>query len=457
MHVVLVSTYDLGRQPFGLASPTAWLREAGCEVTCVDVSRAAPTPQAFAGAHLVGFFLPMHTATRLIEPIVRRIRADQPLAHLCAYGLYAPTNRAWLESIGVHAVLGAEFEDDLLRLVERLRAGTGPERTSDGAPRADGTGKPPLARVAFRVPDRSALPDLGTYARLHLPDGRTRVVGYTEASRGCKHLCRHCPVVPVYEGRFRVVPLDVVLGDVRQQVAAGARHITFGDPDFFNGITHALRVMHAFHAEFPDVTYDATIKVEHLLQHADVLPLLRDTGCILVTSAVESLDDRVLALLDKGHTRADFQRALGLCRSAGVALAPTFIPFTPWTTIDSYRELLEALDDLDLAGQVPPIQLTLRLLVTAQSHLLSLPDIAACVGAYDAAGLVYPWTHVDPAVDALQRETVRLVAAMKGRPRDQVFDALRTLAGGERGARRVRASLPRPRTSVPYLNEPWYC
>src|SRR5207253_1855094 len=111
------------------------------------------------------------------------------------------------------------------------------------------------------------------------------------------HVCRHCPVVPIYNGQFRVVQPDVVLADIDAQVRAGAEHITFGDPDFFNGPTHAMRVVDALHAAHPHVTYDVTIKVEHLLRHGDLLPRLASTGCALVTSAVESIDDRVLALL----------------------------------------------------------------------------------------------------------------------------------------------------------------
>src|SRR5205085_9529403 len=139
----------------------------------------------------------------------------------------------------------------------------------------------------FITPDRSGLPALSRYATLQMPDGSRRVVGYTEASRGCKHVCRHCPVVPIYDGRFRVVQPDVVLADVDAQIAAGAQHITFGDPDFLNGPSHAVRLVTQLHAKHSAVTYDVTIKVEHLLQHRDLLGTLRDTGCLFVTSAVE--------------------------------------------------------------------------------------------------------------------------------------------------------------------------
>jgi hypothetical protein len=133
--------------------------------------------------------------------------------------------------------------------------------------------------------------------------------------------------VPVYHGTFRAVPVDIVLDDIRAQVDAGAEHISFGDPDFFNGPTHARRIVERLHARFPSLTYDVTIKIEHLLAHATLLPLLRDTGCLFVTSAVESVDDDVLVTLLKGHTRDDFERAVGVCRQVGLTLAPTFVPF----------------------------------------------------------------------------------------------------------------------------------
>ena len=234
-------------------------------------------------------------------------------------------------------------------------------------------------------PDRVGLPPLARYASLQMPDGSRRVVGSTDATRGCKHLCRHCPIVPVYGGTFRAIPIDVVMDDVRAQVAAGAEHISFGDPDFFNGPTHARRIVEAVAKEFPRLTYDVTIKIEHILRHVDMLGLLRDTGCLMITSAVESIDDEVLVKLRKGHTRADFIDAVGLCKQAGVTLAPTFVPFTPWTTIGGYVDLLEQLDALELAEGVAPIQLAIRLLVTAESKLLELPDIRDLLDPFDAA------------------------------------------------------------------------
>ena len=285
MKVCLITTYELGHQPFGIASPARWLADAGAEVACVDLAVDRLDEDAVRQAGLIAIYLPMHTATRLAAAALPKIQALNAAAHLAFYGLYATVNTAYLRELGGQTILSGEVEPSLVRLYQRLAACAAPQG-------GDGVA---LAKQRFRVPTRSGLPDLSRYAKLNMGDGSVKTVGYTEATRGCKHLCRHCPVVPVYQGRFFVVERDVVLADVRQQVEAGAQHITFGDPDFFNGPSHAMRLAEAFHAEFPNVTYDATIKVEHLLANRGKLRRLVETGCLFVTTAVEEVDDGVLA------------------------------------------------------------------------------------------------------------------------------------------------------------------
>jgi radical SAM superfamily enzyme YgiQ (UPF0313 family) len=455
VRVVLISTYDLGRQPFGLASPAAWLRRAGVEVEAIDVSRQQLSERSVETANLMAFYLPMHTATRLALPVIDRVRAANPAAAICAFGLYAQLNEALLRQHGVTIVLGPEAEEDLVRI-----AGG----SSAFAPRASADRKDPplrsLPRLNFIQPDRAGLPALDRYASLQMPDGSRKIVAATDATRGCKHRCRHCPIVPVYDGQFRVVPVEVVLADIRAQVEEGATHVSFGDPDFFNGPTHARKIVEALHREFPSITYDAIIKVEHLLTHRELLPVLAGTGCLFITSAVESVDDEVLAKLEKGHTRADFIAAAAACRDAGLTLVPTFVAFTPWTTIDGYIDLLNVVQNLELTGHVAPIQWGIRLLVTWESRLLELDDIRAGIGPFDSKTLTYPWKHRDPRVDQLQEQVMKLAGNAMTGSRDDHFVVVRELAHAARGAGKTSRSidlvLP-SRAAIPYMNEPWYC
>lgn len=460
LSVLLISTYELGRQPFGLASPAAWLRADGHSVRLLDLSRQNLEEDEVRAADLIGFFLPMHTATRLALRLIAKVRALHSRAPLCAYGLYAPVNADLLRGMGVATILGGEFESALRSLARRLCSTEGelarvPQIESEIS----------LERLEFIVPDRAGLPPLEKYAHLTLPDGSTRVVGYTEASRGCKHRCRHCPIVPVYNGKFRIVGRDVVLEDIRRQVVAGAQHITFGDPDFFNGPTHALEIVRTMHMEFPELSYDVTIKVEHLLNHRDLLPVLRETGCAFVTTAVESVDDCLLRMLDKGHSRADFMHVAKLTRAVGLFLVPTFVPFTPWTTLEGYEDMLRTIAMLDLVENVPPVQLTIRLLIPAGSRLLEIMDLYGVeLGAFEPELLVYPWRNPDPRVDHLQRELESLVqqGSKRGATRSEIFAETWKLTQRAKGRRESEESLPQPpvipaRATIPYLTEPWYC
>ena len=452
MKIVLLSTYELGRQPFGLASPAAWLKNRGYDVVCLDLSRQALNEAAVRQAGLVAVYLPMHTATRLASRLIPALREINPAAHFCCYGLYAPMNEEYLRSLGVATILGGEFEAGLVRLAERIaRDGTN-GRATQSEPRIS------LERLAFEIPDRAGLPAIKDYANLVIPGDGYRVVGSTEASRGCKHLCRHCPIVPVYNGVFRIVPRDVVMEDVRRQVAAGAQHISFGDPDFFNGIRHALDLIGEFHREFPRITYDVTIKIEHLRKHEQHLRNLRDTGCLFVTSAVESVDDAVLRALDKGHTREDFLHVVAAFRDLNMTLHPTFVPFTPWTTGENYVDLLRTIYDQSLVENVAPIQLGIRLLIPEGSRMLELSEIRGAVGPFDAESLVYPWRNADPGLDVLS-ETVQAIAADGDRRKDSRFAAFeRIWEAAHATAGLVAPKLREPRAAqVPFLSEPWYC
>jgi radical SAM family protein len=456
MKVVLVSTYDLGHQPFGIASPTAWLRENGAEVACLDLAVQeldASALDTIQSADALAFYLPMHTATRIAVNVIKKAQSVNPAAHYCAYGLYAPMNETLLRKLGVETVLGGEFEEELTSAIFHRH---------DPSQGLNGMSVTGLPKLKFRVPDRTTLPGLAKYAFLALPDGTRRRVGYTEASRGCKHLCRHCPIVPVYDGQFRIVQQDIVLADVDQLVGAGAEHVSFGDPDFFNGTKHAMAIVKGLHERHPHVTYDVTIKIEHLLKHAALLSVLRDTGCAFVTSAVESVDDDILEILQKGHTRADFFTVVEAFRQVGLTLSPTFVAFTPWITCTGYAELLECIAQLDLIENVAPVQLAIRLLLPEGSRLLEVDSLKKCVTHFDEDALCYRWAHPDPAVDALQKEVDKAVQQSlqhcsqngRGHVFENVWKTLQTYVD--------TPDLPVPANSccskkVPSLSEAWYC
>lgn len=418
--ILLISCYELGHQPIGLASPMAFMRKAGYESEAMDLSVEPLDPERIARAEFVAISVPMHTALRLGVQVARRVRQINPGAHICFFGLYAKLNAGYLLEEVADSVVGGEREEDLVAQVEG-RAVSG---------------------LGFPVPERSALPPLERYAHLER-DGARIVAGVVEATRGCRHLCTHCPIPPVYGGRFTLVPADVVLQDVRRQVAAGAGHITFADPDFLNGPGHVMPIVRAMHAEFPTVSFDVTVKVEHILRKRDLFPELARLGCLFVVSAVESLSDTVLGHLKKGHTAADVAEALRIVHGAGLALRPTFVPFTPWATLDDYRRLLEFVDREALVGHVDPVQWTIRLLVPPGSLLLESPAMKPHLGRLAPEKLAYAWRHPDPRMDELQRAVTTAVER----------------GGGfvEAAALAEYSPVGPPGPIAARLSEPWFC
>ena len=511
--ILLISCYELGHQPLSIASPLALLREAGYSPAVLDLAVQRLDPDLVGRARFAAIAVPMHTALRLGARVAQRIRALSPGCHLCLYGLYASLNATTLLARGADSIIGGEFEEPLVRLVRSLDAGhrgddgkrgdAGDTARPEGAPpaplpgvptagdrlagiriagvRTAGAAEPPwIDRIRFAVPWRDPLPPLDRYARLE-EDGRSRAAGHVEASRGCLHHCRHCPIPPVYGGRFFVVPREVVLADIRNQAAAGATHITFGDPDFLNGPGHSLALARAMHAELPALTFDFTAKIEHLLRHRGLLAELRSLGCLFIVSAVESLSDRVLAILAKGHTRADVEEALRLTRDAGLALRPSFVPFTPWSGLEDYRALLGFIENRDLVDSLDPVQLSIRLLLPPGSLLLDRPETAPFLGPLDPDRFTYVWTHPDPRMDALQLAVSALVerAARAGEDPLLTFHRMEAAAqAAETGAHPpigsptagsareeparlpsagVLAAMRRDKSRPPRLSEPWFC
>jgi radical SAM superfamily enzyme YgiQ (UPF0313 family) len=447
--ILLVACYELGHQPLTLAWPAAFLERRGYAPALLDLSVEPFDPQTVRRAKVVAVSVPMHTALRLGVRVAARVREINPGCHLAFYGLYATLNADYLRSHGVDSVLAGEVEEALADLVEALEAG---RPTADRA-------APRLVKLPFLQPSRDRLPALKQYARLER-DGRQELAGHVEASRGCRHLCTHCPIPPVYGGRFFVVPREVVLADVRQLVEAGATHITFGDPDFLNGPGHAFAMARALHAAFPQVTFDVTAKIEHLVRHQARLGELAGAGCLFIVSAVESLSDTVLGHLAKGHTRADVVAALRAVREAGMTLRPTWVPFTPWATLADYRDILDFIEREALIDAVDPVQLSIRLLVPPGSLLAASPAMRPYLGRLVAEDFYHEWAHPDPAMEDLHRAVTAVVAeaAKAGKEAVATFGRIRALADEAAGRPpRPAPALPVTARRAPRLSEPWFC
>jgi hypothetical protein len=443
VRLLLVSTYELGRQPIHLASPTAALRAGGIEVVSLDLSVEEWSPSYLETVDAVAFSVPMHTAMRLATPLAVAIREQRPDLPIAFYGLYAGVGADEGGPADVHLI--GEYEPGLVAWARGF--------SRDGRRSHHSTLH--VGRSTFSVPDRSSLPGHDRYARLEWKGG-TRLAAAVEASHGCRHRCRHCPIPAVYDGRMRVVGADIVLTDIDQLARDGVEHITFGDPDFLNAPRYSLDLLREAHAAQPGLTFDITAKVEHIIKHRDLWSEMASLGVLFVVSAFESTDDRTLEIFDKGHTVSDMAMAVKVVRESGVHVRPSWLPFSPWTTPGHLADLVGFLDDHRLWPATDPVQLAIKLLVPRGSLLEAHPEVGPRLIDYDTSALSWPWDFDDPATGTLHEELGRLAAegsdcgAEAGETLVMMRERIGELTGAPFGP--MPASPP-----VPRLTESWFC
>ena len=444
MRVALISTYELGRQPIHLASPAARLRNHGHDVRTLDLAVEPWDDALVAWAEAVAFSTPMHTALRLATAAATRVKTRRRGLPLAVYGLYAAVSGT--DGPFDRAIAG-EYEQQLLDWITSV----------DDGVRSTGT-TVFRGRSTFELPDRSGLPGLEKYAQLQTGEDSV-LVGSVEASHGCRHKCRHCPLPAVYGGRFRIVAADTVLADIERLVAAGAGHITFGDADFFNGPRHSLRIVTEMHRRWPHLTYDATIKVEHLKQYDRDLPTLAETGCLFVVSAFETLNNRILSILDKGHTAGEASSVIHATRRVGFEVRPTWLPFTPWTCLQDIADIFSFIVSHDLVDLTDPVQLSIRLLVPRGSLLAEHPAFLPYRGDYDTSRAAYRWQAPDPRVETLAVELAGLAEEGTDQPPSTTFARMwRATLGATGHDPGLAGSIPQGATvGRPRLTEPWFC
>ena len=439
--ILLISCYELGHRPMGLTRPLSALEAAGFSPDAIDIAVEPMDAEKVKRARFIGISVPMHTALRLGVHLLQRIREINPNVSICMYGLYAELNADYLLSHGVDFCISGDASIQLVGLVQSVVE----EKQTE------------TRGLRPKIVKNGKLPSLENYAQFE-DNGEVRTVGYTETTHGCKHLCTHCPIPPIYNGKFFPVQRETVLEEIQKQVAEGATHITFGDPDFLNGPMHGLRILRAMHETFPNLTFDFTTKIEHILKHRKHFPEFAKLGCRFIISAVESLSETVLTILEKHHTRADVETAIEIVHSTGIALRPTWVPFTPWTTLDDYLEILEFVNTHRLIYHVDSVQYAVRLLIPPGSYLLNRPETKVLSLTLNETAFSYIWPHPDPRMDELHK-TVNTLVENDARAD---IDALKTfyriweLAADIRGyampIQKKAANLPAPR-----LTEAWFC
>lgn len=444
LSVLAISTYELGHQPLVLGRLASAFEALEIEYALLDNSVANltfNTKEDFmvgdnsTPTHLI-ISVPMHTATQLGRKIAERARTIfGSTITIVATGLYANVAKATPELFDFAIPTG-----DVTKIIKVL-----------------GIEIPEHVQLKQLIPNRTSLPDITNYAHL-INNDEASLVGYAETTTGCAHSCLHCPVPTVHNGKFKAIPAEVVLHHIDELYNEGAKHITFGDPDFLNGPSHALKIVREMHRRHPDLTFDATIKVEHVLEYPHIWQEMRDLGLQFIVSAFEHSSDLILSKLAKGHTKADMIASLQILRAHDIEVRPSLLPFTPWTDRESIIDLIEFIFDYELLESVDPVQFAIRLLIPLNSLLLADPDLK--MGPWNSEQLSFEWHNIDPQIDALQIDLSELAqqAEIKELSPQFAFAQIRNLIYDHFDL------VPEPRSiaesnkcAKPRLSESWFC
>jgi len=447
INVVLVSLYDLGHQPLSIASAAALLEDMECDVKIIDLTNFQSDTTPIINADLILLSVPMHTAARMAINLLPELKTINPNSHFSVFGLYALHLQDALDEKLINSAISGEFESNLKKLVADLK------KLKNDSKNIPGWEEPKINfdRQKFLTPSRDQLPSLEKYAKIIFED-KQKITGYVETSHGCAHVCPHCPVTAVYKGKFRIVDVSSILFDVDNLVSNGAEHITFGDPDFFNAPKHSLKVASLIKKKYPNLTFDAIIKVEHILEYEPLLKDLHALDFLFITSAFESMNETVLQKLQKGHTAGDMQKAIDLCRKACLLIKPTWIPFTPWMKLDDYSHMLNFIISNKIINMTSSVQFSIRLLIPKFSTLLQQIADDGINTNYSKLKLTHEWEHTDKRVEDLFAEISLLVSQCKG---DDFFTKLCQLVEKSTGQKIL--NFESNHSYAIGSSEEWYC
>lgn len=428
MKILLLSFYDLGKQPKIISELYQKLDNGENQIDIVDYS-IEDKDITLSEYDALGVYASMHTASVLAEEFLR----DKTLpTKLFVFGLYAHVFSEMYPNFNSIHSLDSDDLDNLLDL----------KLNTDYS-------------FKHSVPDRTILPSITDYS--HIVDGSNNLVaGSVETTYGCKHECTHCPVPIEFNGSFKTFGIEKITQDVANQVEAGAKHISFNDPDFFNGPKHALKILELLNTQHPDITYDSTIKVEHILKYPEYFRELKDLNMLFVISAFETTNDLVLEILKKNHTYKDLRDAVEVSIKNNIDIRPTWMPFSPWTEIDDLTNIITLIEDYKLRETVDPIQLTIKLLIPKNSLILNRPEIKEYLLDYDPASFSYSWNYKNTALDNIQNELFTYVLQNESADEYRQYLGLVKILEKHSGKSLLSTEKYNQRV-VPKLSETWFC
>jgi len=406
--VALISTYETGFQPLIISTAAAALLQNDITPAVYDLYMDKSDRSGIMDHEFYGIGLTLFDSLQGGVAIAAEIRAENPDAHICFYGPYADLNKERLMRYGNSCILG-DWERPLTRLARVVLAGNDKEWTR--MPRvyslANRGAKAEYDRSYCVVPARHLLPPIHTYSNTFIENilDRKMAVGNVETTRGCHHKCKFCSVYATSGTKVKFADPEVIMADVDQLVKQGVEHITFVDAEYINNIKFSLDIVNRIHDKYPQLTYDFTTRIDHVVENEAAISEFKNTGCIAITTSIEFPRKDILEKLDKGITSQHILKGMEILKRNEIKVHTTFVTFNPWTDLEGLMNLSFFIKDNDLEDVIDPIQYETRLHIYKGSPLLNDGTLSGLT--LHEQDFHYEWEHPDPQVEEVFQRMVK--------------------------------------------------
>ncbi|MGA7678085.1 MAG: radical SAM protein [Dehalococcoidia bacterium] len=181
------------------------------------------------------------------------------------------------------------------------------------------------------------------------------------SSRGCPYSCSFC--YQPWGRRFRAYSVDFVIKAITYlRGKYGIEFISFQDDEFMANKARIYEFCEKRDRFLPDLLWSCTGRVN--LIDDDIVKMMRNSGCVLISYGFESGSQRILDSMNKMQKIEQMERAVQISRSCGMPIPASFIIGMPGEDSKSCQETLDfcirnnlPLDSLMFATPYPGTQI----------------------------------------------------------------------------------------------------
>lgn len=160
-----------------------------------------------------------------------------------------------------------------------------------------------------------------------------------QAGRGCTFTCSFCSIACLYEGKYLFRPVDEVIRDIMEVKRLGFNRFYLIDDNIVSNPKYLRELCEKI---IPLKMNWASQCAIHLARNTELLKIVRQSGCDLMSFGVESINQDAIDSLDKPWLKAsEHEQNIKVLAQSGITVSTEMIVGTDYDTEASIRETYE--------------------------------------------------------------------------------------------------------------------